>query len=1265
MALFRRLFYRKPPDRLLEISERVYVFDCCFLTETLGENDYKDYMDGIVTQLHDYFPDASFMVFNFKEGDKRSQISDILTASDMTCVDYPLQYEGCPLLPLEMIHHFLKSSESWLSLDGQHNVLLMHCERGGWPVLAFMLAGLLLHRKQYTGEQKTLEMVYKQAPKELHHLLSPLNPQPSHLRYLQYISRRGNAPEWPPKDVSFTLECLILRIVPNYDGEGGCRPMVRIYGRDPLAPNSRSSKILFSTSKTKKHVRHYKQAEATPVKLKTRCRVQGDVVVECIHLDKDLEHEEIMFRIMFNTAFVHSSILMLSCEEIDVVWNAKDQFSRDFKADVIFSDFDSFESDSSTDTLVEDGDETEGAFTEAEESFEAEEIFTNSYWHNANRDPKGTTFRNGTSVDGGNPNSEIYSSTNEARNSFETSKAEEDSETRASQLLTDTVSKCIMVETCSIPGPAETSSGFGKCEHDGELVTEKSVTSESMVQIEEKSMIESSTLRQNTVTSANEKQKLIKINNVKQETDDGMGLVIMTENLIDLETAETIESIWENNDSNNCSENIVGRRPNAVDEIPSPEKHNLEKEIDSSTYQDKVEQYSESVLSSPTVAEDRMTKFSTISASSDDKIISENSIFLDYTVTCEGKNIVELSNFKHDVKDIITLDVNMSCKAEISIPTKEANNRLGKFESKVNPENINSRTTQLEKDHNQENQHTLGEIKFKCKREPDEGVAQNKTDTKNFNQKIGNGEYKQALEMSLHTISEKPAPPPPAPPGQRGSAPPPPPPPRARAPPPAPPRAPRAPPPPPFSSQSDARGLLPNGGRGRGLSRSMGVNSAKNLTSHRLSLKPFHWLKVTIAVEGSLWDELQRSGDALSASDFDVSELESLFAMVPKTDDSSKSEGRRKSLGSQPDKVHLIALRRANNTEIMLTKIKMPLPDLMSAALALDDSILDVDQVENLIKFCPTKEEMDLLKGYTGDKEKLGKCEQFFLELMKVPRVESKLRVFSFKIQFGSQISDLKQSLSSIDSACEQIRNSIKLKEIMKKILFLGNTLNQGTARGSAIGFHLDSLLKLSDTRATNNKMMTLMHYLCKSLASRSPHLLDFHEDLISLEATSKTQLKSLAEEMQAIVKDLSKVEVELKASENDGPASEIFCKTLKEFVVVAEAEVRSLTTLYTSVGRNADALALYFGENPAKCPFEQVISTLLNFISMFKRAHQENCQQAELENKKAQKGRETEKSKSSLSNSKSDSKERSLSQQLQETKQKTKSTYKCEKDIR
>lgn len=201
----------------------------------------------------------------------------------------------------------------------------------------------------------------------------------------------------------------------------------------------------------------------------------------------------------------------------------------------------------------------------------------------------------------------------------------------------------------------------------------------------------------------------------------------------------------------------------------------------------------------------------------------------------------------------------------------------------------------------------------------------------------------------------------------------------------------------------------------------------------------------------------------------------------------------------------------------------------------------------------------------------------------------------------------------------------------MQTILSLGNALNQGTARGSAIGFRLDSLLKLTDTRARNNKM-TLMHYLCKVLADKLPELLDFPKDLVSLEAASKIQLKSLAEEMQAISKGLEKVEQELTTSENDGPVSEIFRKTLKEFLVGAEAEVRALTSLYSGVGRNADALALYFGEDPTRCPFEQVVSTLLNFVRMFVRAHEENCKQLELEKKKAQKEAENVKMKLGVS---------------------------------
>ncbi|KAI7998987.1 Formin-like protein 14 [Camellia lanceoleosa] len=87
---------------------------------------------------------------------------------------------------------------------------------------------------------------------------------------------------------------------------------------------------------------------------------------------------------------------------------------------------------------------------------------------------------------------------------------------------------------------------------------------------------------------------------------------------------------------------------------------------------------------------------------------------------------------------------------------------------------------------------------------------------------------------------------------------------------------------------------------------------------------------------------------------------------------------------------------------------------------------------------------------------------------------------------------------------------------------------------------------------------------MLKLIAEKMPELLDFDKDLVHLEAASKIQLKSLAEEMQAVSKGLEKVEQEVTASENDGAISAGFQK-----------------------GRSADSLSPYFGD-PARCPFEQ-----------------------------------------------------------------------------
>ncbi|CAN6805564.1 unnamed protein product [Brassica oleracea] len=291
----------------------------------------------------------------------------------------------------------------------------------------------------------------------------------------------------------------------------------------------------------------------------------------------------------------------------------------------------------------------------------------------------------------------------------------------------------------------------------------------------------------------------------------------------------------------------------------------------------------------------------------------------------------------------------------------------------------------------------------------------------------------------------------------------------------------------------------------------------------------------------------------------------------------------------------------------MLTKVHMRLPDLIAVVLALDETALDLDQIDNLIKFCPTNEEMEILKV-------LPLCSIsylcYFLDLMKVPRVESKLRVFSYKKRFGPKIIEFKKRLNTVISACEDVLTSQKLKEVMKETMYLGNTLNQETASDdAAVGFKLDSFLRLSDTFAPNSNM-SLMHYLCKDLASKAPVLLDFHKDLESLESASKIRLKSLADEMQAINKGLNKLEQEFIASESDGPVSEVFCKTLKEFIPIADNELKKLLRLSLLAAKNVDALLVYFGEDLSLCLYEQVTRTLLSFIRSFKKAQEENIKQ-------------------------------------------------------
>ncbi|VAH13905.1 unnamed protein product [Triticum turgidum subsp. durum] len=1232
MSLFRKFFYRKPPDGLLEITERVYVFDSCFSTDVFDDDKYGQYTGDIVLHLRSHFADASFMVFNFREEERESQqslLASILSIYDMVVMDYPRHYVGCPLLTMEMIHHFLRSGESWLSMD-QHNVLIMHCERGGWNVLAFMLAGLLLYRKQFMGEQRTLEMVYRQAPRELIQLLSPLNPMPSQIRYLHYICRRNVSAEWPPGDRPLTLDCVILRNTPGCNGEDGCRPIFRIYGQDPLLGTDNTPKVLFSTPKRSKYVRHYKRADCELIKIDIHCHIQGDVVLECISMDADQEQEEMMFRVMFNTAFIRSNILMLNRDEIDIMWDAKDRFPKEFRAEILFSEMDTADH---LDPMEMAGiGEKEGLPIEA--FAKVQEMFSIVDW----LDPKGDAavqfFQRLTT----------YETIQLRQGLVSPSKKDLSIRKEIEHLELGSPTKTIQLRQ-GLLSPSKKDSSIRK--EIGQLKLGSPTKNESDNVQNKSSNAENSTVYMN-----------------KKECDG-------IRKFAPLDPA----SIYQGQLGNSVvPENInaqVHKEITHVVDITTERSFSLEKPDEQSS---PVQCASPSMIMSQRFPLSRSS--SAFPSNSPPRSLSACPRFFSVPsalgITALLEDHATFGGSENCGSTIIAPTMSDLSSATIKVPSKPSSGQhpitgtpivtKGMPPPAPSPPPppqpsgpvlfVASDAFMLSEEEDDLSKPSPKHSVRPPAPPPPPPVASTSTAVRpaappppptpplaSTSSPIPPAAPPPPLSPTSSAIrSSAPLPPPPPPPGITSTPPPPNHSSKQSPPAPPPPHAPR------FSNDANHPGASGNivpppappglnanlfGTKGRGPAPPSGPMSKSlqsgQTMSRRSNLKPLHWVKVTRAMKGSLWAEGQKADEASKAPVFDMSELENLFSTALPNSNSKRSDksGSRAS-GAKPEKIHLIDLRRANNCGIMLTKVKMPLPDLMSAILALDDTVLDADQVENLIKFTPTKEEIELLRGYKGDKQDLGECEQFFMELMKLPRVDSKLRVFLFKIQFRSQVSDLKRNLNVVNSSAEEIRGSVKLKRIMQTILSLGNALNQGTARGSAVGFRLDSLLKLSDTRARNNKM-TLMHYLSKVLSEKLPELLDFPKDLASLELAAKIQLKSLAEEMQAINKGLEKVEQELTISENDGPVSEIFCKTLKGFLSGAEAEVRALTSLYSNVGRNADALALYFGEDPARCPFEQVVTTLHNFVKLFTRSHEENCKQLDLEKKKALKEAEAE----------------------------------------
>ncbi|OQR84599.1 formin-homology 2 domain-containing protein [Achlya hypogyna] len=396
-------------------------------------------------------------------------------------------------------------------------------------------------------------------------------------------------------------------------------------------------------------------------------------------------------------------------------------------------------------------------------------------------------------------------------------------------------------------------------------------------------------------------------------------------------------------------------------------------------------------------------------------------------------------------------------------------------------------------------------------------------------------------------------------------------------------------------------------------------------------LRNLYWEPVAAPTEASLWSKIELSEEHQKELD----SLTTLFAAAPPAADKEKKKPVAKKAATR---VALIDAKRANNLGIMLARFRLPYAEIKRAVLEIDRDVLTTEKISALIQFAPEGEELETVKSYTGERKLLGDAEQYFLEISTVPRYATRLQAVLATWQFDANVEEQRRLIESVTATCAALKANAAIPEILKLVLALGNTLNEGTPRGGAQGFKLSILLKLVQVKASDNSM-TLLNYLAIVLRKKNPEWLTFTDQLEALADASRVTLQVLKAGEAAIRKASATVvsELELHAKLPAVAENDKFQEAIAPFAEKSAATSTKIAEEFEAMMATFNECVRWFGEDPdaAGCGPDSFFSIFVSFGQMLQAADRDNERKRIAEEKRLRREAETRKRMAQLQSSK------------------------------
>jgi len=461
---------------------------------------------------------------------------------------------------------------------------------------------------------------------------------------------------------------------------------------------------------------------------------------------------------------------------------------------------------------------------------------------------------------------------------------------------------------------------------------------------------------------------------------------------------------------------------------------------------------------------------------------------------------------------------------------------------------------------------------------------------------------------------------PPPPPGMEGPPPPPgmppgPPPPPGMEGPPPPPGFPPGPPPLPGMGPPPLPGMgpppLPGFNAPKAFDGVPGLPT-KPVIKPKQQLKRLNWKKLpNNKVPATIWMEAEDV-------EFNADQLEDLFASKAVKKDTEKKEEKER-------RINIIDTKRANHVGIALGRMKKSFTEIKAAIIDLDDSQMTIENLISLKSFIPTSEELAQIRAFDGDKNKLDRPEQFFLELEAIPHLHTRVEHWIFERSFEENVHKILPDIKTLSSAFSECMTSPKFLKLLSVVLAVGNYLNGGTASGRAYGFKLDVLMKLTDTKAADNKT-TLLHFIITQCEQKYPEILDYFSELVNVPKAATISSQTMREELGALRIGVKKAFEELdlirnSEEESNNPMNKAYLRRLEAFAEQARSKFTIVDKEMTEMQKQFKDVALKFGEDPEQFQWEEFFGLMMSFHDAFEKTKTDMKKDREGENKKAKRG--------------------------------------------